>query len=328
MKLELLVPGLLGDTPSSTTPALCRLLSRATASPTPGRDLPTLLARHFRLSDDPYPPVAALTRLADTGEADGYWLRADPVHLHADLRQVLLTHQLLEDLDQDEATVLTSTLNENFEDLGWRFHAPHPRRWYLHTEQPAEIATHPPWVARGRDVRPLLPTGQQARLWHAHLTEIQMLLFEHPLNQAREARGAAKVNSVWFWGEGGLPIAARYPAGEVYGNDPLLRGLARLAGGELHPLPSGAGDWLEQAQAPALVVLDALVDCDPQQYGQVLNALERRWFSPLLNALRRGALAELKLSPGDGYCYRLTPGRAWRIWRRSRTLASIQGERR
>ena len=44
-----------------------------------------------RLQDGLDPPVAAVTRFLDTGERDGGWyLRADPVHLRADLNKLIL----------------------------------------------------------------------------------------------------------------------------------------------------------------------------------------------------------------------------------------------
>jgi len=37
--------------------------------------------------------------------------------------------------------------------------------------------------------------------FRAQLNELQMQLHDHPLNQAREARGELPVNSLWLWAE-------------------------------------------------------------------------------------------------------------------------------
>ena len=102
----------------------------------------------------------------------------------------------------------------------------------------------PPLELAGADVDPNLP----ARGWHPLLTEIQMALYDHPVNTAREARGAPVVNSVWFWGGGALPKEPRARWHSVSADDAVALGLARCAqlhaegrGGEVEPLWVEAG---------------------------------------------------------------------------------------
>jgi len=332
-RLTLLIPGLLDGTASDAvgghTPALARLLGRARLEKAPAADRASLLAHQFGVVGEAHLPVAALTRLADTGEADGCWLRADPVHLQADLSQVLLSPQPLGDLDAADATALVASLNESFRELGWTFDVPHPQRWYLRLDAPPDICTHPLQQVRGRDIHPFLPEGADARVWRSRLNEIQMLLFDHPVNRQREARGQVPVNSVWFWGEGTLPEKARSPAMEVHGAGPLLRGLARVSGAELHPPPASAADWRQAGGGDSLVVLDDLTDAAADPPGAWLAALarlERDWFAPLLADLQRGRLRELVLHPADGRVYRLGPARSWRLWQRPRDLPGAVGE--
>ncbi len=54
----------------------------------------------------------------------------------------------------------------------------------------------------GRNVNPWLPATREARLVRRLQNEVQMRLYDHPLNQAREARGLLPVNSVWLSGCG------------------------------------------------------------------------------------------------------------------------------
>ena len=315
-RLELLIPGLRAAAQQAPPiPALGRLLARAEYHPALGHDSAFLLARYFGLESETYPSVAALSGLADDLKvAEGWWLRADPVHLQADLHEVLLSDQPLEALTLEAAQTLVASLNAHFQELGWCFNAPHPERWYLQLGEAPGIVTRPLVEARGQEIRPLLPEGADARLWRARLTEIQMLLFEHPLNREREVRGLAPVNSVWFWGEGRLPDKISAPAAVLHGGGALLRGLARLAGCELHPVPASAAAYLAMDHPVGLVLLDHL-EYSPDR-GRQLETLERDWFVPLLAGLRRGCLRELRLYPGDGYCYCLTFTRAWRFWRR------------
>ena len=112
----------------------------------------------------------------------------------------------------------------------------------------------------GQQLDANLPRGPQAARWHALLNEIQMALHDHPVNLEREQKGEPAVNSVWFWGAGRLPGAARGPWHSVNVGDPFATGLAKLAGLRHRALPGTASDWLERApeEGRHLVVLDAL----------------------------------------------------------------------
>jgi hypothetical protein len=54
----------------------------------------------------------------------------------------------------------------------------------------------------GRNVDLWLQGSHQARLVRRLQNEVQMLLYNHPLNDAREARGLRPVNSFWLSGCG------------------------------------------------------------------------------------------------------------------------------
>ena len=75
----------------------------------------------------------------------------------------------------------------------------------------------------GREISAWMPSvGSLRRLQN----EMQMLLYTHPVNDARAARGAATVNSFWVSGTGSLPKGAtRPPASELLLAD-ALRGAA------------------------------------------------------------------------------------------------------
>jgi hypothetical protein len=75
-----------------------------------------------------------------------------------------------------------------------------------------------------------LPQGAEGRRWRAVLTEIQVLLHQHPLNAERRTRGLPPVNSLWLWGGGRLPARVSSAFNGVAGDDLLLQALARRAG--------------------------------------------------------------------------------------------------
>ncbi len=338
--LHLLIPGLLGPGhsgcaasgfPPPVAPALEWLLARAVACPVPATTDETLL-QLFGLSAPTAAdlPVAALTRLADGGEreAEGWWLRADPVHLRPDLREILLVDSRVLATTTAEAEALATAFNRTFAADGLQLDVPRPDRWYVRLPADPGLRTEPLIQVIGRDIGPRLPHGPAGRRWCALLTEIQMLFHHHPVNQAREERQQPLINSVWFWGGGGCPARAGAPAAGLYASDPLTRGLARLADAAISPLPERAEDWLDAAQdeADSLVVLETTrfdpVDDDPSAWIEHVARLERDWFAFCRRGLRTGALEALHLYPGNGRVYTLTGAARWRFWRRPQPLSA------
>jgi hypothetical protein len=186
-------------------------------------------------------------------------------------------------------------------------------------------------VVRGKAL--LVRPGADAAAAHsaALANEIQMALHEHPVNEARERRGAPPVNAVWLWGGGRFARPAARPFRRVRTRDPLAAGLALGSGAAVFPLADDAAQWLHGAgnEGVELVLLDALRD--PASYGEIeewrrrLAALERDWFAPLAEALARGRVGMITLhSIGAGGALEAETTRQDLrfFWRRRRPLAS------
>jgi len=335
--LHLVIPGLLAPWPNSDkagstapkVPALERLLARANVKTLAAASMDSTLFSLFGLPADADRdlPIAAITRFADGGDpAQGWWLRADPVNLCADLQQVLLFDARGLGISVEEAHFLVAEFNQTFATDGLFLEAPCPTRWYLRLATDPGLRTCPLLDAIGRNIHSLLPTGTSSRRCHALLTEIQMLFHSATVNVEREARGQPLINSVWFWGGGTLPQGTRSPAKGVYAVDPLTRGLARLAGISLSPPPDHADDWRQAStgEAESLAVLEATrfdrVDNALPAWLTHITALERDWFSPCLTMLQGKVLNSLRLYPDDGHVYEITTRHLGRFWRRARPV--------
>lgn len=141
-----------------------------------------------------------------------------------------------------------------------------------------------------------MPDGSKGPHWRAVLNEIQMLLHEHPVNSAREARGAPTVNGLWLWGAGRIAATPSTAYVRMTSDNPVAKGLALAAGKRHAPLPASAREWLDGFDRTGVeaVVLDALRM--PAAYGDMsawrasLETLEHEWFAPLLAALRAGRI--------------------------------------
>jgi hypothetical protein len=118
-----------------------------------------------------------------------------------------------------EAAQLCAALNEHFAGRAWRFCAASAAPVCAARQVPG-IETVPLSQAAGRNVRGLLPKGAEAARWHRVFNEIQMLLFAHPVNEAREARGELPVNSLWLWG-GGVNAPLQKPYASVSSDEVL-----------------------------------------------------------------------------------------------------------
>lgn len=323
--LHLIVPDLLAAEPSpAETPALHALLARGQRLDRPAASGPTeALCQTLGLSS-PY-PIAALELAGDDGETgNGYCLRADPIYLHLNIDKLVPGDPRLLNLAMDEASQLTASLNAHFQPDGLQFLALAPDRWYLRLIRPPGIATTPLDAVIGRSIEAKLPQGEESALWRRYLNEAQMVLHDHPVNQAREARGELPVNSIWFWGEGEAAAEFTATADALFADAPTAKALAGGLNLRYGRTPQGLTELARDAAiatANIVVVLEGLslpdVGNQPAR-AAMLQRYERQWFAPLLGALQRGRIAEATIS-GTGpkpLCLHITRRAAWKVWRR------------
>lgn len=275
-------------------------------------------------------PVAALCALADgLSPGNRAWLRADPVHF-ALLRDSLVLAAAASDLAMEETDALLATLNAHFAADGFQFSAPAADRWYVSFDHPLGLRTRALPEALGGVVDAMMPQGEDAPRWRGWLNEAQMLLHDHAVNTAREARGDLVVNSIWPWGGGTLPNSVETLHTAVWAEDPLARGLGLQAGLAVQPLPQTATDWLDGAQeGNHLLVLDIRTEAGNANAGrpaEILQQLERDWFEPLRAGVRRGNLAGATLHLSGlrrtRTCH-MAPADRWKFWRRRRPLKNM-----
>jgi hypothetical protein len=332
MPLDLVVPDLLppADAPDRVRairlPSLERWLARADIQTFSEQGPGSWLAAAHGL-DSPA-PVAAISLAGEGHSHPGAWLRADPVHLRVDHDALMLHDASILDVQKHEAIALIEALQRHFHDDGLEFHAPAPDRWYVRANADDLPSTTPLWKAFGRNVFGLLPEARGGFNWRSALTEAQMMLASHEVNQARAQAGKPPINSVWFWGEGVKPrdVTKRYSV--VHADDAFARGLGVLTGAEVRALPRGIAevDLVGEGER-VLVVIDSLSAplhrADAAAWVAQAEALEASWFAKLGEACARFGEVRVILPFERGTrIARLVASARWRLFRARRPLAA------
>lgn len=324
----MLLPGLAG--PQSDHPvgdylrqrpaALDLLVSRSRVDAFDAPHVDAALLRLFNIEGTNC-PVAPLGWLADSGTPpSGYVMRADPVHLRADQSCLRLFTSDSFSIRRDEADALVEAFNTFNRETGLQLQAPHPRRWYLHLDEPPDLQTTPPVLAAGEDINAWLPQGADARRWHVLLNEVQMLFHAHAVNEARTASSQPVINSLWLWGGGTLPFPVAAGVDRVLASNHLAQVLAGRAGIGCEDLPPDADDILAACMPGASLIMEPAlrwpaVYNDVEQWIDELERMEQRLFRPMLAALRSGRIGSLTLLPCNGRSYRVTRTRLYAFWR-------------
>jgi hypothetical protein len=303
MHLTLVVSGLLDisapllDGIDAGAPALTRLLAAAGA-PSVERDGAIAVACTAlgiaKQHDWPVAPWLAHAAAIDATAA--YWLCADPAIFTVGRGDVRLS-AVVGDLESTETTAVLSTINTHFASDGIRFEALDPARWLVGAVATQSLSTLPPEHVIGKPLLGHLPEGTDAARWRNWQNEIQMLLFEHPVNIAREAAGRPVVNSVWFWGGGATASTRPHPRiATLYANAWRLRELARAVDLVCMPLPESLDVLRDKSsRSPAMAWLESPIGADPQQRANWLTALDRDWATPARGAFHNGTIKGLDI---------------------------------
>lgn len=343
MQLTLLVPELLWPEPDDREafnalicPELNTLIARSRLTRRPAQSLEATLTDAFGHPENA--PYAAFRRLGEAdsaGDADDvYWFCCDPVHLRFHQEHLILADSGSFDIEMADAQALAEDLNRHFSDVG-RFHVARAERWYfqlIDKTLQGGCSVPPLSAVAGRSVDGFRPETASEIAIHKLLTEVQMLLHDHPVNQARENDGQLAINSLWLWGAGAMPPRRESGFDSVWSGDPLALGLARAAGVPTHPVALDAADFFKHAAPDTqhFVVLEDLLT--PVQYErsvaycEALNGLEKRWFAPLRAALRSGRIKQLQLIAPTAYAaltWKSTRREQWKLWRQAQTLGKI-----
>jgi hypothetical protein len=133
---------------------------------------------------------------------------ATPLHAALGLTDLTATEAEQLALSEADSRALCAAASEHLRDEGVQFHFVDSLRWLVTCDRALAVRCERPEWMIGEALRPSLPCGADARTVERWMNELQMLLYTHPANIAREDSGQPPVNVVWLWGFSGLSADA------------------------------------------------------------------------------------------------------------------------
>jgi hypothetical protein len=264
-------------------PMLRRLLARLRPGPLQTGDALNLSPPHERVHAQALGLTAtdgrlawAAWELAQTGHppGDAAWAWITPCHWHV-ARDHILMHPIDQlQLDEADSRALLAAIAPYFEQDNIALTYVTPTRWLARGEIFRALACASLDRVEGRRVDDWLPRAAHARTVRRLQQEMQMLLYTHAVNEARERVCLQPVNSFWVSGAGALtPVVGGAPTHLRI--DDRLRGPA---------LRAHEQDWVQAWRAIDAQALPPLLEALAQGHAVTLTLCGERnarsWAAP------------------------------------------------
>jgi 2,3-bisphosphoglycerate-independent phosphoglycerate mutase len=247
-----------------------------------------------------------------------------------------LTPQLLMDdataggISSEESRELIDAINEQLGSEAIQFYpgAGH-RHLMVWVDGKPRITCHDPYLATGKPIGPLLPTGEGADVLKKLMEATIIILRDHPVNEQRRGDRLKPANCLWLWGPG---RAVHWPnfaerrklSGAILSTSDVMRGVGVCAGLEaVDPAEFHAGDGalfsgvvpsaLRELQRKDFLYCFLDMPTGPEPAGAVgeqakgIEAFDRQVVDPLLQGLAKLGPHRL-LVIGDYLRTALAPG--------------------
>ncbi|MEY4712076.1 MAG: hypothetical protein RIS88_1526 [Pseudomonadota bacterium] len=180
---------------------------------------------------------------------DAAWAWISPCHWHVAQDHILMHPVDDLQLTEEDAQALLAAVSPYFREDGIALDFLTPTRWIARGDVFRGLACASLDRVCGRRVDDWLPRSAAARPLRRLQQEMQMLLYTHPVNEAREQAGLRPVNSFWVSGAGALAAA------------PAMHAPVRVDDRLRAPALAGhAGPWADGWRALDTQVLPALLE--------------------------------------------------------------------
>lgn len=189
----------------------------------------------------------------------------------------------------------------------------------VHDMQIGVTAT-PPHDITDKPVKDYLPHGGYGAELVKMMEKSYELLKDHPVNQARIAKGLNPANCLWFWGEGTKPDLTSFHElyqvnGAVISAVDLLKGIGICAGLEAPEIEGATGNINTNYANKVQKALEILRDKDfvyvhveaPDECGHQRNAAEKKRAIELLDSQVVKPILEAMQNSGEEFSIMVAP---------------------
>ncbi len=217
----------------------------------------------------------------------GSCLHVEPVHLQAGMDDLRLVWP--PPVTAEEQAALFDSLQPLLAVSGFDLHLSLTGvvgRWYAVHQQQLALETYSPRAGYANRLFDIMPQGTDGAQLRRLMTEAQMLLHDHPVNQRRAQRGLPVLNALWFWGAAPLTLVTQPAAQRVLSNSPYVQGLCEHLHMTCWPLPDDATAALSVDADELLVVVPSDNDA---------GMVETHWLQPLNHAVQQGQVGMLDI---------------------------------
>ena len=146
--------------------------------------------------------------IASSAPDNTAWAFVTPCHWQVSTDHITLHDPAALALDEVSSRALLAVIAPWFEQDGITLLYDQPTRWLAHGEIFSGLSSTSLERVLYRDVRPWLQSAEQHPVLRRLHSEMQMLLYTHPWNEAREAQRQTTVNAFWVHGAGQLAANA------------------------------------------------------------------------------------------------------------------------
>lgn len=249
----------------------------------------TLSLDHYYLNallclggDSQYPPLADL--LCAYHRLEGTWLIASPIHWQATHNDALISaggEELL--LSEEEARLWFAAVAEFLQPEGFTAVYHHTTLWLFRLNQQPDLISPSLQAVMHQSMMPILITLDPSLFWQRLLTEVQMVMSQHELNQYRANTAKPAINGLWFWGMGKFQPKNK---GRIFSDDPVFlenpyfsSSAVNLSNHFLSASPS--------FHKKDIVLINSLQSFDLKQLEQSTKKLHTHWYWNNLNYVKR-----------------------------------------
>lgn len=176
--------------------------------------------------------------------------------------KIMIDHSA-DEITTAEADELIKALQEHF---GNQFRTFHTGVSYRHCliwkDRPDSYPFMRPHDILGQCIREHLPLAEGGEDYYALMKESYEVLNNHPVNQARRARGLRPANSAWLWSPGKKPTLPSFKEkwgidGAVISAVDLIKGIGLCAGMQSIDVPGATGNVHTNYEGKAQAAIDA-----------------------------------------------------------------------